>query len=222
MNEEIARANNGWGYRLLPKAHPHSPGHTGLLATLCAEPTRLHYDPESLRLRLHENGQAIWTTLTLASPLRKTWPVCPGLVSLRDRLGKRVDFFVFGGLLTGQADPDKVVYRLESPAPVLEIVNYSTALPDQFAAEVELMLSKFRPRFGTDDQGFARRLAQVEPFQFYTASLESILLHYQRVHTLYVTYHTLYTALCKEKAWLQANGQWPAQSLTLSKLFEID
>jgi hypothetical protein len=56
MNEEITFGQiTDWGYRLLPKAHPHSPGHTGLLVTLRPRPNHLHYNPESLRLRLCEN-----------------------------------------------------------------------------------------------------------------------------------------------------------------------
>jgi len=222
MNEKIALERiTDWGYFLLPKAHPHSPGHPGLLVTLCPEPTCLHYDPESLRLRLRESDQATWTTLTLASPLREARSVCPGLVTLRDRTGKRVDFFGFGGVLTGQAEADKIIYRLESPAPILEIINYTAALPDQFAAEVELLLSIFQTRWDTNERGFARRLAQVEPWPFYTASVESVLLRCRRTHVQAV-YHHLCAALTREKEWFQATGQWPVQLLTLSKLFEVD
>lgn len=211
-----------WGYYLLPRAHPDSPGCTGLEVVLRPEPTHLHYDPESLHLRLLEGDQVTETTLTPASPLVETARVCPGLVTLRDRMDKRVDFFSFGGSLAGQAGPDKVIYRLESPAPILECFNNSAALPDQLASEVGLMLSVFKARCGPDNEGFATRLARIEPLQLYIASLASILLRYQRTSALQRTYHDLYTALLREKTWLQQTGQWPAQPLTLGKLFEVD
>jgi hypothetical protein len=84
-----------------------------------------------------------------------------------------------------------------------------------------LMLGIFRARWGTDDRGFAQRLTQLEPLQFYAASLEAVLLRCQR-SCVQAIYHNLCTALSREKEWLQATGQWPAQPLTLSKLFEVD
>ena len=53
MNEKIMLGlMTEWGYSLLPKAHAYSLGHPGLLVTVHPAPTGLHYDPDSLRLRL--------------------------------------------------------------------------------------------------------------------------------------------------------------------------
>ncbi|MFN8455411.1 MAG: hypothetical protein U0401_12215 [Anaerolineae bacterium] len=210
-----------WGYHLLPPAHPHSPGYTGLLVAFRPQPTRVHYDPESLHLRLRQDNLADWETLTIDSPLHPSQQVCPGPVTLRDRLDKRVDFFTFGGTLTVEADPGEVVYLLESPAPVLELTPSEDDLGRLLAVEVEMMLSVFQARWGADDRGFLERLAQLEPFQFYTASLESILMRYERSHALKEGNHHLFTALSREKEWLIETGQWPIQPQTLGKLFEV-
>jgi hypothetical protein len=86
-----------WGYYLLPRAHLHSPGHTGLRIAIRGTPTKLHFDPELVRLRLRDKtGSADWTTLELGSPDQGTRRVCPGRVTVRDRLDKRVHFFTFG------------------------------------------------------------------------------------------------------------------------------
>lgn len=210
-----------WGYHLLPPAHPQSPGHTGLLVALRPQPTRVHYDPESLHLRLCEDDLAGWDTLTIDSPRYPTQQVCPGQVTLRDRLDKRVDFFSFGGTLIVEADPGEVVYFLESSAPILDLATSSGDIGRLLAIEVEMMLSVFQARWRSDERGFLERLAELEPLNFYTASLESILMRYERSHALKHNYHDLFIALSREKEWLSQVGQWPAHPQTLGKLFEV-
>lgn len=220
--QAILRQMEDWGYYLLPKTHSNSLGYGGLLVALRPKPTRLHFDPEKLELRLREGDVVNWVTLNFHSSLREACSVCPGRVTLTDRMNKRIAFFVFGGLLTAGADPGEVVYVLESPAPILELSTKLDSLPDQFAAEVEMMLSMLQARWGTNDQGFAQRLAELEPFQFYTACLESILMRYQHAHSLQESYHGLYVALLHEKEWLVETGQWPIPSPTLGKLFAVN
>lgn len=217
----ILKQMAAWGYHLLPPAHPQSPGHNGLLIAFRPQPTRVHYDPESLHIRLNQNGLASWETLTIGSARRPLQQVCAGPLTVRDRLEKRVDFFSFGGSLIAEADPQEVVYYLESPAPILDLSNSQADIGRLLAVEVELMLSVFQARWGHDERGFFERLAQVEPLNFYTASLESILMRYERSHALKNNYHSLFLALSREKAWLIETGQWPARTQTLGKLFEM-
>lgn len=216
----ILKQMAAWGYHLLPPTHPQSPGHTGLLIAFRPQPTRVHYDPESLHLRLCQNGQASWETLTIGSLRRPIQQVCAGPLTLRDRLDKRVDFFTFGGSLIAEADPQEVVYYVESPAPILDLSTSQADIGRLLAIEVELMLSVFQARWGSDERGFFERLAQVEPLDFYTASLESILMRYERSHALKHNYHGLFNALGREKEWLIETGEWPAHPQTLGKLFE--
>ena len=57
-----------WGYYLLPKSHWNSPGYTGLLVAIRADPSRMHYDPQSIRLRLRDkHGEATWMTFGLSA-----------------------------------------------------------------------------------------------------------------------------------------------------------
>ncbi len=210
-----------WGYHLLPPVHPHSPGYMGLLVAFRPRPTRVHYDPESLHLRLREDDLASWETLTISSPQHPEQRVCPGPVTLRDRLEKRVDFFTFGGTLTVEADPGEVVYLLESPAPILDLTTAEDDVGRLLAIEVEMMLSVFQARWGADERSFWERLAQLEPLQFYQASVESILMRYERSNALKENMHRLYTVLSQEKEWLIETGQWPARPQTLGKLFAV-
>jgi len=213
----------GWGYYLLPRAHLHSPGYTGLRIAIRGTPTKLHFDPESIRLRLRDGpGSANWTTLELGSPDQGTGHVCPGRVIVRDRLDKRIHFFTFGGSLEVAFAPGVIVYSLQSPAPILELTEPEESIPDQLASETEAMMGEVQARWGSNDAGFARRLAQVDPFQFYLGSLHSILLRFGHSRALRESFEALYDALLHEEKWLMQTGQWPAQPLMLEELLAPD
>jgi hypothetical protein len=212
-----------WGYYLLPRAHSHSPGYTGLRIAIRETPTKSHFDPESIRLRLRDKpGSANWTKLELGSPGQGTGHVCPGRVIVRDRLDKRVHFFTFGGSLEVAFAPGVTVYSLHSPAPILELTEPEESIPDQLASETEAIMGEVQAKWGSNDAGFARRLAQVDPFQFYLASLHSILLRYGHSRALRESFEDLYDALLGEEEWLMQAGQWPVQPLMLEELLAPD
>jgi hypothetical protein len=212
-----------WGYHLLPKFHSYSPGHTGLLVAIREAPTKMHFDPESIRLQLRgRDGIASWTTLKLKAPFQETKHVCPGRVILSDRTDKRVYFFVFGGSLEATFGPGETVYTLRSPAPILELTEPEDSIPDQLASETEAMMGQVQARWGSNDAGFARRLAQVDPFQFYLASLHSILLRCRQSRALQECLEDLYDVLLREQDWLMRAGQWSASLPTLEVLLAPD
>jgi hypothetical protein len=221
--QSILHLMENWGYYLLPKSHPDSPGYTGLLVAIRKQPTEKHFDPQSMRLRLRDKyDQAKWTTLWLHSPqelpIKASIHVCLGEVMLRDRADKRANFFVFGGSLEAVSVPGETVYSLRSPAPMLQLTDDPETVPDQFTSETEALIGELQVGWGSDEEGFARRLAQVDPLQFYMATLNSILAHYERAHTLQEAFHEFYLALRKERGWLMERGRWPATLPTLEEL----
>jgi hypothetical protein len=226
--QSILHLMENWGYYLLPQSHPDSLGYTGLLVAIRKEPTGKHFDPQTMRLRLRDKyEQAKWTTLWLHSPMElpieASIRVCPGEVILRDRTDKRVDFFVFGGSLEAVSVPGETVYSLRSPAPILRLTDDPESVPDQVASETEALIGELRVRWGSDEEGFARRLAQVDPFQFYLATLQAILARYERDHhVLQDAFHEFYLALRNEKRRLMDGGQWPAILPTLEELLAPD
>jgi hypothetical protein len=162
--QSILHLMENWGYYFLPKSHPDSPGFTGLLVAIRKQPTEKHFDPQAMRLRLRDKyNEAKWTTLGLHSPLelpiKASIHVCPGEAMLRDRTDKRVNFFVFGGSLEAVSVPDETVYSLRSPAPILKLTDDRESVPDQLAAETEALIGELEVRSGSDEEGFARRLA---------------------------------------------------------------
>ncbi len=221
--QSILHLMENWGYYLLPKSHPHSPGYTGLLVAIRKRPTERHFDPHSMRLRLRdEHGEAEWTRLWLESPLELpiegSMHVCPGEVVLHDRTDKRVDFFIFGGSLEMVCVPGETVYSLRSPAPILKVTNSLESVPDQLASETEALIGEVQVKWGSNEKGFAQRLVQVDPLEFYLAVLNSILVRYEQDHTLQETYDEFYRVLRKEKRWLLERGQRPTPPLRLEEL----
>ena len=222
--QSILHLMENWGYYLLPQSHPDSPGYTGLLVAIRKQPTEKHFDPKTMRLRLRDKyDQAKWTTLGLHSPqelpIKASIHVCPGEVILRDRTDKRAIFFVFGGSLEAVSVPGETVYSIRSPAPILKLTDDPESVPDQLASETEALIGELEVKWGANEEGFARRLAQVEPFQFYLATLQAILTRYERDHhILEETFHEFYLALRHEKGRLMERGQWPATLPTLGEL----
>jgi hypothetical protein len=140
-------------------------------------------------------------------------------VVLYDRIDKRVHFFTFGGSLETISAPDETIYFLHSPGSILEITGEPRSIPDQLAFELEVLLGKCQAKWGSDDNGFACRLTQVDPCQFYLTSLQTILIRYQQHQALRRRHFEFYTALLQEKEWLARTGQWPATLPLLEDLF---
>lgn len=222
--QSILHLMGNWGYYLLPKSHPDSPGYTGLLVAIREQPTEKHFDPQTIRLRLRDkHNEATWTTLGLHSPvelsIKASLHACPGQVMLRDRTDKRTNFFVFGGSLEAVSVPGETVYSIRSPAPILKLTDDLESVPDQLASETEALIGELEVKWGANEEGFARRLAQVEPFQFYLVTLQAILARYERDHhILEETFHEFHLALRNEKRRLMDREQWPTTLPALEEL----
>jgi hypothetical protein len=223
MNElPLLQQMEHWGYYLLPKSHPDSLGYTGLLVAIREKPTGMHFDPVTLHLRLRQDEQARWGTLGLESAVEKSTFVCPGRVILRDRKLKEVEFFTFGGSLEALSVPAESVYSLRSPAPILAVTEMLESPADQFAFDTEVMLARFNAKWGLDEEGFERRLAQVTATQFYLANFHAILQRYEKSRALREQHHHFYHVLLKEKKWLEDANEWPSVPPMLETLLSPD
>jgi hypothetical protein len=220
MNEQaVFELIKNWGYYPLAKPHPGSPGHTGLLVAIRREPSGKHFDPQTLHLRLRdEYGGAGWKTLSWLSPLEGVGHACPGMITLQDQSGNLVEFFTFGGSLEMTSGPGEMIYSLSSPAPVLEMTTPEETVPDQLAAEVEELWARIEVKWGKEEKEFSRRLAEVDPLQFYLSALASILNHYEQVHVLEEAHHEFFVALRREREWLVEKHLWPTKPLALEDL----
>jgi len=128
---------------------------------------------------------------------------------LGDRSDRRVEFFTFGGSLEIIPAQEVYLYDLRSPAPILELIAGEETVAGQLAAETESLLGQFGVRWRHDEQGFSRRLAAIEPLQFYIGTLCYLLEQYRRCHALEESYPELCDVLRCEKRWLVSQALWP-------------
>jgi hypothetical protein len=220
MSEKsVLELAKNWGYQPLARSHPDSLGYGRLLVAIRKQPTGRHFDPWRMHVRIRDQyGLSRWITSSWLSPLEGSSHVCPGLITLHDRSDKQVYFFAFGGTLEATRGADEVVYELRSPAPILELTGHDETVQDQLASETDVLLGEIEVRWGTDEKGFSRRLAQVDPIQFYLATLQSLPRRYEHAHALEGTYHELHNALCREREWLDEKGQWPVKPTAIEDL----
>ena len=215
----LLRQVSNWGYYLLPRSHPHSPGHPGLLIAIRQTPTEMHFDPETVQLHLcGSDGSSEAVTLTLTSSLHGSSRVCPGMVILHDRVDKRADFFVFGGSLEASFSPGETVYSLYSTAPILPVTEDGQGFSDQLAFETQAMIGRLQAGWGAYDKAFEQRLAQVDPVELYLACLQSIWQRYEKAPALRHSFPRFYADLAQERQWLAQAQQWPAHPVGLDDL----
>jgi hypothetical protein len=208
-----------WGYSFLDASHPDRLGYGGLVIAVREKPTSQHFDPENVHLHVRDAAGGMRATmLSWQSPRPVSDRVCPCRVILADRFDRRVEFWTFGGSLELTQQPDKMIYILRSPSPVLEILGQDDSIPDQLAFETEALLSQAAARWGRDDRGFEQCLAQTEPLHLYMAVLHSLLLRHKQFEAMEIVYPALDDALLSEKRWLKAEGLWPNKPPVVSDL----
>lgn len=214
--EELVREK---GYLQLDQPHPGSPGHNTLMIAVFPGPTGKRFDPKALRVRvLDEDGYMCQRTLGPAAQVDDARHVRLGDVDIWDWNEDWHGFFTFGGLLEGVSDPDMVVYTLRSSAPILELRTPAESVPDKLASRVQALIGEIEVAWGDDDEGFALRLAQLDPLQLYVAAINSILSGQEGSRALHTTLADFHNALHREKAWLKATGAMPSDTLLLQDL----
>jgi hypothetical protein len=169
-------ADLGWGYDFAPHSPPHYPAHRRLTVVLRPAPTQAHYDPERMDLLIvNPAGDLEPLEVYYPWPRPESFRAAAGRVILHDRVGKKVEAFTFGGEVQVEGGPERVVARLESPAPVLALIT-PDSLANQLTAEVEVLLAQRRARWdqrGQPDE-LDTRLARVAPRELYRACLKAL------------------------------------------------
>jgi hypothetical protein len=220
-DQQLISQMERWGYQLKPGEPPYAPGHHRLLVAIREFPTEMHYDPESIQLRMGDAGDSVnWTTIRLRFPVYGIKQVGLGRLIIADRVDKRVEFFTYGGELDATYSHDEAVYELRSGAPILEITEDLQSFPDQLAFETEVIVAEAQARWHGNDQAYSRQLAQLEAGPCYLAAVRSILRHYERTLALRETFHMFHAALKKEQEALAGAGLWHDTIPCLEALLE--
>jgi hypothetical protein len=163
------------GYFFHPRRHPESPGHPQLDVVLRPEPTRRHFDPEWIALKVAVQRARVGH-LTVHHPWRRLshrFRTCAGRVVWGDRKGETIAAFTFGGELRIQSKETYTLCTLASPAPILS-VSRRFSIPAMLALEVEVLLAERRAAWVHDLESYDKRLAAAEPSAIYRACLRAL------------------------------------------------
>jgi hypothetical protein len=208
IEQSLLQMSENWGYYLLPKPHPCSPGYSGLVVGIRGQPTHRHYDPEWLLLRLRDQTDHNWTTLKLSPPIASERQVMVGRVTLGDRNNKRIEFYTFGATLETSYDLHWAVYVLRSLAPVLKITGSAHDVADQLATATDELIGRWQAKVGLKGESVIALLGRLSPEQLYLLCLQSLLQRYERLSALGDSYLRTYHMLVNEQQWFTARGQW--------------
>ena len=208
------------GYVELTTPHQASPGYLELVIAIRQTPTEQHFDPEAVEVRLVYGDNTVReTTIRLTNPPAGVRQVCPGPVTLIDRIGKRVDFFSFGGQLKVFTRPREAICWLHSTAPILELTGQAQKnFSDLLVYETEASLARLEARWEGRHSDFLKRLAATDSLQLYAACISACLDQQERLRRrqggAYQDNHrTFRHHLTWEKNWLTHVGQWHTVSL---------
>jgi hypothetical protein len=172
-----------YGYAFEPDSAPDRPGYHRLTVVLRPAPTLEHYDPESVDVPV-VTPHGDLETLTVYHPWTadQDHRAGAGRVILSDRHNKHVVAFTFGGALRIDDQPERVVVRLESPAPILALQVYDS-VSYRLANAVEGLLARRRAALdmlaasaagAPHSHRFDERLARAAPVPLYQACLRAL------------------------------------------------
>jgi hypothetical protein len=182
------------------------------------KPTRQHFDPKGIELQLvGDKGLPSWTKLhreTRIPPSR----VPQTRILLNDWSDRKATvFFTFGGLLEAVYGPLETVYFLRTAAPVLDLTNPVSSIPEELATETELLLARLQAQWGRDDDGFARQLALIKPIRLYQGAIQSLINHCE-ASLAHDCSGAFFAMLREERSWLRDQPGEEPMPATLERL----
>lgn len=214
----LLRRMEHWGYYLLPKSHPASPGYGGLQVAIREEPTREHFDPQTIELQVVSyDGAPTWSRLGRTSEIgRRRVPLTR--IILKERSGeKEARFFTFGGMLEAAHGTHETVFTLQTAAPVLDMTSPGLTMAEELAVETERLIGTLQAEWGRDDEGFGRRAAQIGPAELYKATINSLIEECRAAEAHHCS-EAFASMLREEQRWLQRQEERPVVPQTLEQL----
>lgn len=217
----IIREMSHWGYAVMQRIHPTSPGYRVLAIALRTEPTKAHFDPEVVTLTIYGQEQLSHTIhLHHNSPMSKPAQACVGSVVVQDRVGKQVSFYTFGGqfdVVHTYGGRGKVVcsyYVLQSLAPIMPVdMDLNQSLADQLASEAEAELARLKSHSLIKGVPLHTRLAKFDPLTRYAGCIATLLEMYHGSPPLSHTFPELLHLLEHEGAWVRQQPNIPFRPL---------
>ena len=186
---------------------------------ISATPTEKHFDVLRARFQI-KNLKGDIEHLTVRHPwtFEKAYDVCPGLIVMEDRKGKKEEAFTFGGKLTINIHEMYTECNLLSSAPILEI---SAAAPVRryFIDELEIVLAKSRAQH-PDSHEFEAGLCDADSLDLYRSCLKELVSKYEHFPKKDEDQLELLAYLHSQEYRLSAAGLFKEDAPNLDELFE--
>jgi len=174
--QELFECMRAWGYQFAYRQHPESPGFTRLMIAIRETPTRMHFDPETLRIHAPmDDGSISWMTFYYQERVIPERPIGYSRIIVKDRRDKAIAFYSFGGTIRSLFRPGENIYILQSDAPLLDLSSEKDVLSNELADEADILFAQLRARSGGQDHRFYQQVYALKPLDRYAGTILSIL-----------------------------------------------
>ena len=146
------------------------------------------------------------------------YQVCAGRIILHDRKNKVVEAFSLGGVLEITVHDTHTSCCLISSAPIVHLTDIQD-VPTNLASEFEVLLAQLEARWGRDESGFKKKLANIEPLTLFVAGLMAIQARLHKLPATTTQRQSLH-AIDEAIKMMQTNGNWPASIPILTDLLK--
>lgn len=208
------------GYELTPLADRDTSFYDCIDIHISPEPTYDHYDPEIITMSVVDNLDHVSRLqINLTSPSRGATQLVAGSVCLRDRKGKCVDFFTFGGEVSVAHTVTGVSVHVCSEAPILFVLPFESA-GSEIATFAQAQLARVRATWRLNVDGYFNRLKYINSTKLYQATLCDYLRQHKRISPALRSdvYWRSYRDVKEDIRWLQDNREWCPHNCTLMEL----
>jgi hypothetical protein len=213
----------GFVYR--PPDQLQMPGYSELTINLYSQPIHAFFNTKVARLPVvGQEGGIEQREITHPWHGRKTLRLCLGRIWLLDYAHRPVKAFTWGGTVSISDQDTYTSCRVTSPAPIFDLASANTDY-SALVSELEAWLARCRASWGTDDAGFERCLAAIDPSTLLVASLCSLEQTLQllplEIHEE-MGYESIHQIVHSVSVCLQHRGSWPQTVPTLTDLLNCD
>lgn len=213
-------SNGELGYQFIPFEHRDSIGFKDLVINITEKQTGEHFDPVHVNIPAAFGGNKSYEQLTVFHPFTAAseLQLAPGIITIKDRKGKKEEAFSFGGKVHIDVQPCCTTCRLVSSAPIL-YSNHSNKIIQSLIEEIQILLAEQLASWIPDEEAFKRKLMACDPLILYTAILSNIKAQFSGKELQSIgPNQKMLNLIHKEITELKHTGEWPTDIPSISEL----
>lgn len=174
LAEEASAAERGGVYAVISHYWPPI-GVDRLDLYLTNIPRHRLYDVRSARFQSAANDVVQYFTISHPTVVRGSKPICPGLFTIYAQGGLHFwEGLTFGGTVTITGRINYTHVEVASPAPIFVLAGDADPIQHLLFDELMAAIARHRAEVHESDAEYARRLAAVDPYQLFLASLHTM------------------------------------------------